>query len=404
VAGRVEHPGGGAAVSLFFRPTPAEQRSISYQELWGSGGDVSLLGSGVEGRLALVPLFSAWRTIIDAVCSTPWYGYRRVPGGAPQRLDPQPNILTKPLLGTPFTWKQQAVVSLLSDGNAVGLITARDRFGYADQLYWADPADVSINDSEPRRPVFYWRGRELEPETFVHIPWITVPGKVRGLSPLKAFMVAFEMGAAAQQFGRDWLANGAVPSGHFKSSGYVDDADADRAKKRFRAAVAGRDVLVTGDDWSYTAIGVPADEARFIESLKLSSAQIASIYGLRPEDVGGEASGPSLEYKTIESDERRTASRVVRPWAVRLEEAVTALRPPDEYSLFDLDAHVRADLLTRMQGHQIALRTGLETQAEGRIAEGKPPLTPEQQQEWMDTYGRLPEPRPSDPITGGSRP
>lgn len=350
--------------------------------------------------MRLVPLFSAHRTIIDAVCSTPFYGYETLPNGTPRRLAPQPNLLTKPLIGTAFTWKQQCLAGLLSDGNAVGLVTGIDRHGYADQLFWTNPNDVTIDDSEPMRPLYYYRGRKLNRGEFVHIPWIVPAGKVRGLSPLKAFQTAFEMGAAAQAMGRDWYVNGAIPSGHLKSNAILDKPAATEAKANFKAAVVGRDVLVTGDDWDYKTIGVPADEARFIESLNLTATQIASIYGLRPEDIGGEATGPSLEYKTIESDERRSNSRIVRPWAVRIEEALTALRPAPEYTQFDLDAMVRADLKTRMEAHEIALRAGVETLPEARRAENRPPLTPDELQQWMNTHGRAPA-RAVDPQAKG---
>lgn len=381
-------------MSVFFRqapastPAPVEQRSVSYQNLYGTGGDVDLFPTATTGALSLVPLFAAHRTIIDAVSTTPLHAYEEQADGTTRRMAVQPLLLTEPPHGLMTAWKAAAVASLLADGNAFGLPLAFDSMGYVEQLLWVDPARVTIDDSKPGGPVYYYDGARLERGEIVHIPWIVPPGKVRALSPLKAFRVAFEMTAAAQSMGRDWFVNGAIPSGHLKSTGELDPPEADRAKRRFKAAVRGRDVFVSGDDWTYEPLAVPADEARFVETLNLSAQQIASIYGLRPEDIGGQSTGPALEYKNLESDMRRESGRVVAPWAVRIEEALSSIRPPREFSRFDLDARVRADLKTRMEAHEIALRTGVELIDEARRAENRPPLTPEQQAQWNDMFGR----------------
>jgi hypothetical protein len=51
-----------------------------------------------------------------------------------------------------------------------------------------------------------------------------------------------------------------------------------------------------------------------------------------------------------------------------------------------MDAGIRADTLTRMQAHEIALRTGIETQDEARAVEDKPPLTPDEAAAWLNAY------------------
>lgn len=394
-------------MSLFFAaqrpaapaPAPAEQRSISYQDVWGSGGDVDVFPSGSVGALTLIPLFAAHRTIIDAVAATPLHAYRKTSSGVPRRISPTPPLLGSPPYGrTPFAWKAQCVSSLVSDGNAFGLVTSLGPDGWPSSLMWLPPQRVTVADDRAEvEPVWAFDGREIPRDSLVHIPWVVPAGKVRGLSPLKAFMTALEMGQAAQRMGRDWFVNGAMPSGHLKSVDLLADGDAEAAKVKWKAAIQGRDVFVSGADWSFDTIGVPADEARFIETLRLSATQVASIYGIPAEEIGGE-SGSSMTYATVEGNELRFARRVVRPWAVRIEEALSLAMNRSSYAEFDLDAIVRADLLTRMEAHAVALKNGLETQDEGRLAENREPLTPEQKTEWLNTYGRgsaTPAPAPS---------
>jgi HK97 family phage portal protein len=389
-------------VSLLFRrdsgsrpeAVAAEARSVSFQDVYGVGGPIDLYGS--SGTLSLIPLFAAHRTIIDAVASTPLHAYRAQNDGTSQRLPIQPALLRSPSFGTPFTWKAQCISGLVSDGNAFGLITSIGVNGWPDALMWVNPYDVTIDDSKLEDPKYYYRGARIDPGSLLHIPWILPPGKLRGLSPLRAFKTAFEMGAAAQVMGRDWFVNGAIPGGHLKNTARtLKTPEAQEAKAVFRASVEGRDVLVTGSDWDYTTIGVPADEARFIETLKLSATQIATIYGLPPEDLGGD-SGGSLTYATVEGNERRKANGM-RPWAVRVEEAISTIMARPVYAKFNLDAGVRADLKTRMESHEIALRTGLETQSEARRLEDRPPLSDLERAEWLATW------RPPNPTTPATR-
>jgi HK97 family phage portal protein len=369
-------------VSLFFRR--AEQRAINYQDLWATGGDVTQLFNGTEGALRLVPLFGAHRTIIDAVSATPLHAYREQAGGISARVPRQPPLLTRfPFGGSQFSWKSRCVASMVSDGNAFGLVTSLGPDGWPSGLLWLDPRRVGIESDDAHvAPQYYVDGRWTDPASIVHIPWIVPPGKHRGLSPLKMFITAFEMGQSAQQMGRDWFVNGAMPSGHLKSTNILGPGQADETKRKWKAAIQGRDVFVSGADWDFTAIGVPADEARFIETLKLSATQIAAIYGIPPEEIGGEAGG-SLTYATVEGNERRLASRVVRPWAVRIEEALSLAMPRPVFAKFNLDAIVRADLMTRMQAHLIAQQAGMETNGEGRALEDRPPLTDTERAEWL---------------------
>jgi HK97 family phage portal protein len=356
-----------------------ERRSASFQDVWGKGYDPdSILGTGSAGSLSLIPLFAAHRTIIDLFCSTPMQVFRNSSTGDAKRIA-TPKMLT-PVFGLPYTDKSQIVGSMLYDGNAFGLVTTVG-------VVWLDPDRVAVQDDDCHKlPVWMLDGRVMQPGEILHIPWIVPVGKVRGLSPIKAFRKSFETGDAAQTMARDWFKNGAIPAAHLQAAGNLDPESASVAKTRYKSAVSGRDVFVSGDDWTLKTIGLPADEARFIETLKLNATQIAAIYGLPPEEIGGER-GSSLTYSTLESDEMRINSRVLRPWTTRVEEALTTLLPPSEYVKFNLDARVRTDLMTRMQAHEIAMRIGLETLDEGRKLEERPVLTNKQKSEWQAMYG-----------------
>jgi HK97 family phage portal protein len=380
----------------------AEERAISYTDVWARGGDVSTISSAsINTALRLAPVYSATRLLADQFAAAPLHAYRTAQDGSRGRLDRQPSLIIAPSATvSAFTWKYQAITSVLLRGNAFGLITGLDANGWPTTVEWLNPDNVDVDESTAN-PVYYYNGRLLERSSVVHIPGYVVAGSCVGASPLTAFKTVIETGLRAQDFGRDWFKNGAVPGGILKNTEQVVSAEvADVAKRRFKAATANRELFVTGSDWDYSTLSVPADEARFIETLKLTATQIANVYGVPPERVGGET-GSSMTYGNREQDSLDLVTFGLRPWFVRFEEALSALMPRPQYARFNIDAIVRADLLTRYQAHEIALRIGLETNDEGRSIEDRPPLTSEQKAEWVDLYRSAP-PQPTQGTTGGN--
>jgi len=378
-----------------------ESRALSFGDVFAAGGDVRGYGD-IAAHSSLVPLFAAHREIIDAVAGVPLRGYRRAADGTLVEMADDPSII-RPVVGTRYTWVQQCVASLLSDGNAYGLPTGVSSGGWPDRVMWTDPADWSIDDTE-LTPRYYYRGRSFAPTEIIHIPWIQRPGRWEGISPLRAFRDAWQAGESAQTVAKNWFGGGAIPSGHLKNIAQtLDAASSSAAKSLFRAAVRGRDVLVTGKDWTYDPIGVPADEQRFVEQMKLTASQVAAIYGLPPEDVGGEAAN-SLTYATVEGNERRRAQRVSAPWCARIEQALTAQTPRPVVIKFDLDATVRATFAERVGAYSAALDSGQLVLSEVREREDMSPLTPEQWAEWAQWSAARgaakPEPEPMAPDEG----
>lgn len=350
------------------------------------GGSPDVLGAGVEGALRLAPLFSAVRLISDQFASTPLHAYRERQDGTRERMSSQPALLTVPRWGTMTTWKSQVISSLLLWGNAYGIATSLDSMNRPTQIQWVAPTTIHPDDQVNGRPIFYLDGREIPTDRMVHIPWIVMPGRSKGLSPVGYFKLLWETGQAAQLSSRDWYVNGAVPSVHFKNTERtLAAAQAAEMKDRYKAAVQGRDALVTGKDWDLNTIGLPADEARFIEGLKLTATQVAAIYGIPPEEIGGER-GSSMQYSTLEMDDLRLSGRTMRPWYVRVEDALTMALPRPQYARFNADALVRSDLKTRMEAHEVAQRAGIETNLEGRHLEDKPPMTDAERAEWLQVW------------------
>lgn len=367
-------------MSLLFGKT--EARSITSVPWFDSGSSSPVMAGTVDAALRLIPVYAATSGIADDVAITPFHAYR---GG--RQMDTQPGIVTDPGVNglDVISWRAQAVMSQLLRGFALGLVAATDRSGWPSKVAWQHPDQVRI-DENGAVPELWVRGKRVAWESAVYIPAAVLPGSIVGLSPVSLFRLQLTKGLAAQQYASDFYSRGIMPPGVMRNvNKTLNPTEATTVKDRFKAAVAGREILVTGNDWEWTALTVPDDDAKFLDTIRATATEVAAIYRVSPEDIGG-STGSSLTYNTLEMNELKRVRRAILPWARRLEDALTRMVPRPQYVKGNLDALARADLKTRMESHQIALRAGIRTNEEVRALEDLPPMTDEQKSEWQDLY------------------
>ena len=356
-------------MSLFFRKP--EQRSITSLP-WNVGGPL-MTAVSQERALALTPVFAAVRHITDFSSTLPLKSYRK-DGETRQPMPSLPRLFADlETLGMLIPWLSQGISSLAIRGNAVGLIAATDGFGFPTNVTWISMDRVYVDDSTGSGR-WYIDGRFVSRLDLVHIPWITVPGRTLGLSPIEYYALTINAGLDAQQYGSDWFKNGGVPPGTFKNTAKtVSPDDAETISERLVSAIRRRRPLVHGSDWDFNAIAIPPEQAQFIETQKLTANQVASIYGINPAEVGG-SPPDGLTYSN--EDHRQTSQRLanLRPYLTRFEKAFASWLPDRQYVKFNGDAIVRADILTRHQVYKIQNEIGLLTVNEQRALEDLPPV------------------------------
>ena len=364
---------------------------------FGHGGS-PFRANNVESALRLAPVYAATSLIADTFSMFPASGYTFDRSGNRVKLKPQPELCWNPHpipWLTHVEWKHQFATSFLLRGNAYGYITALDDFGRPSKIAWLNPDGIRV-DETGSLPVYYFNEEEIPRDTLVHIPWYPKPGSVVGLSPISLFKTVIEAGGSAVDFGHNWFKSGSMPSGHLKYGlGPLDPQQSQTVKARFKAAVAGNDIFVSGSDWDWKALSVTANEAQFLQSIKATATQVATIFRVNPEDIGGEG-GNSLTYKTLELDQIRFQIRTVQPMTTRLEAHLTRLLPDFQYVKFNLDAMIRTDLKNRMEAYAIQLREAIRTNPEVRALEDLAPLTDEEIEIWKAMYQKA-APAPAAP-------
>lgn len=365
-----------------------EERSISYQDVWGAGREwSSVQGGSIATAVTMAPVFAATRLVSDAIASLPLQAYRREDELRTPIATP-PLFRDPTIFGSSYEWVQRCLISLLLRGNAYGLVSTVTAEGWPRQIEWLHPDEVTVRDNRAQaRPQWLWRGRPVQPwlrresvGELLHIPWYVLPGQIMGLSPIKAFATTIETGILADRFGRDWFSNGSIPSGVLETDSVVNEEQAKVIKQRFSVAASSREAVVLGLGTKYKPITVPPEESQFLETIKATATTVASIYGVPPEMIGG-TSGSSLTYANVEQQSLNFVQHTLRPYLLKLEAHFSRVLPRPQYARFNLDALLRADLKTRYESYAIGLEKGFLTLDEVRGLEERPPLPPERDEE-----------------------
>lgn len=369
-----------------------ESRAIT-EVPWNVGGP-STPAVTQDRALTLAPVFAACRYLGDHISTLPLQPYRRI-GDRREKQTTLPQLfrfLTED--GVLNDWLFEAVASLALRGNSVGIITEWDGFAFPIGVRWVPMDEIYVDDSAFPRAVWYWRGVRIDRSEIVHVPWFKVPGRTLGLSPIEAYALTITSGLEAQRFGTDWFLAGGVPPGTFKNSAKtVNQTEADVIKARLVAAIRAHKPIVYGSDWEYNAVTIPPEQAQFIETMKLSANQIAAIYGIEPEEIGGEA-GNSLTYMNEEHRQiRRMAD--LRPWLERFEAKFASWLPERQYVKFNIDAPVRIDLKTRHEVYRLDREIGLRNIDECRALDDLPPLPDGQGKDYTPLRQSTPAPSES---------
>lgn len=307
-------------------------------------------------------------------------------------ISPSPNTL-------PDAWIEQIMVSLLLRGNAYGIITARDGQGKPSSIELLNPDVVNVYRKEGRGWIYEVNKKEVPSDQIWHVPAYLAPGSIVGMSPIAYAAQTIGLGIQAERFGAQFFADGGHPSALLKTDQRINQQQAQEIKTKFlNATQNSREPAVMGLGLTYEAIQIAPEESQFIEAIGANDARIAQFFGVPPEMIGvTPAHKSSITYANREQRALDFVTFGLQFWIQRLESSFNTLTPRGQYCKFNVDALLRADLITRYTAHEIALQNEFETKDEVRALEDLAPLTDEQKKEQADA-------RQTQPTNTGTAP
>ncbi len=368
------------------------------------GNDFSLLfgrttsGKTVNERTALqtTAVYACVRILSETIASLPLHVYRYTEGGKAKDTEhvlytllhdePNPDM-------TSFVFRETLMSHLLIWGNAYSQIL-RDRSGQVIGLYPLLPDQMSVHRSEKGKLFYVYNRYEednpnfqekgsivLSQEEVLHIPGLGFDGLI-GYSPIALAKNAVGMTLACEEYGASFFGNGANPGGVLEHPGILKDPA--KVRDSWNAVYQGtrnaHKVAVLEEGMSYKQIGIPPEEAQFLETRKFQINEIARLFRIPPHMVG------DLEkssFSNIEQQSLEFVKYTLDPWVVRFEQALKkSLLLPEEkkthFIKFNVDGLLRGDYQSRMNGYAIGRQNGWLSTNDIRELEELNPIPPEE--------------------------
>ena len=336
-------------------------------------------GKTVNERTAMqtTAVYACVRILAEAIACLPLHVYQYNDTGGKERVtdhplyyllhdEPNPEM-------TSFVFRETLMSHLLLWGNAYAQIV-RDGRGKVLALYPLLPSKVEVSrDANGELLYAYRRDKEenrenpdsgkviLRSDEVLHIPGLGFDGLI-GYSPIAMAKNAVGMSIATEEYGATFFANGANPGGVLEHPGVIKDIQ--RVKDSWNAAYRGSDnahkVAVLEEGMKFQAIGIPPEQAQFLQTRKFQINEIARIFRIPPHMVG------DLEkssFSNIEQQSLEFVKYTLDPWVVRWEQSLqhTLILPAEKGKLFikfNLDGLLRGDYQSRMTGYATARQNG----------------------------------------------
>ncbi|MDF9410017.1 phage portal protein [Pelotomaculum isophthalicicum JI] len=354
-------------------PRLFKARDKPKNSLWGSTysfffGSTSS-GKSVNERTAMqtTAVYACVRILAETIASLPLHVYKYTAGGKEKAASHQLYYLLhdepNPEM-TSFVFRETLMSHLLLWGNAYAQII-RDGRGRVLALYPLLPDRVTVDRTTDGQLYYEYRKDSgyviLRPEDVLHIPGLGFDGLV-GYSPIAMAKNAIGMAIATEEYGAKCFANGASPGGVLEHPGVVKDPA--RIRESWNAVYQGSGnahrIAVLEEGMKFQPIGIPPEQAQFLETRKFQINEIARIFRIPPHMIG------DLEkssFSNIEQQSLEFVKYTLDPWVVRWEQAMQrALLSPSEkgdfFIKFNVDGLLRGDYQSRMNGYAIGRQNG----------------------------------------------
>jgi len=356
-------------------------------------------GKPVNERTAMqtTAVYACVRILAEAVASLPLHVYEYQDDGGKKLVhdhplyyllhdEPNPEM-------TSFVFRETLMSHLLIWGNAYAQII-RDGAGRVLGLYplLPDKMEVQRDDkgniyyvysrNSDENPTFKEYGNiKLKAEDVLHIPGLGFDGLI-GYSTIAMAKNAVGMTLACEEYGASFFANGANPGGVLEHPGVLKDPSKVRESWNsvYRGVNNAHKIAVLEEGMKYQQIGIPPEEAQFLETRKFQINEIARLYRIPPHMVGDL---DKSSFSNIEQQSLEFVKYTLDPWVIRWEQSLqrSLLLPGEKGKYFiklNVDGLLRGDYQSRMNGYAVGRQNGWFSANDIREMENMNPIPDEE--------------------------
>lgn len=305
---------------------------------------------------------------------------------------PKPPVLVEPG-GAEWDytdWMYASQVDMDRAGNTIGLITQKNALGLPARIELAPISACRVVQRKGEAQARYRiDGTEYTRDQVWHERQYVVAGLPVGLSPIAYAAWTLSESLSAQQFALEWFAGGGVPKARLKNvRKTVPGPEAQAIKQRFRSTVEHGDLFVHGADWEYDMIQAQQVGMEWLESRRYGLADVARFFDCPADLIDAAISAPgTLTYASITQRNLQLLIMHLGPAVQRREKNLSKLMPRPRFAKMNTDALLRMDPETRARVMAEKIKSRIMTPTEARALDNLPPLTPEQEAEFVRLFG-----------------
>lgn len=285
---------------------------------------------------------------------------------------------------TAMQFREFIASHVIAWGNFYAQIIVDDA-GVAQSLWPLRPDRMTVERFEGER-IYKYIQSDGKPRVFLsdeilHIPGFGFDG-LSGMSRIALARNGIGLAMSQEKFGSKFFANDGIVGTIYKHPGELGD---DAYKHLMESLEERKGVekshkpIILEEGMDLVRIGIPNDDAQFLESRQFQLSEINRILGPVPPHMIGDVEKSTSWGTGIDSQEQGYVNHTLRPYATRIEQGLWLQLMLDEertqgYFFEHLfDALLRGDIATRYAAYQIGVNNGFLTRNEVRARENLNP-------------------------------
>lgn len=277
---------------------------------------------------------------------------------------------------TAFIWRQLSMLHVQFWGNAYSLINYDNKLR-ANELLPFHPSEVEPIISDKTGNLWYRFQTEKESFTVaavhvLHLKGISFDG-LKGKSALQVERENLGLALAAQKFGADFYQKGAHLDGVVEAPGALSETGLKNLRESWEETYikGGTRTAILDMDMKYKQIGIPPNDAQFIETRKFSVTDVARIFGIPPPLLFDlEKATYANVAKLVQGYEKFD----LNPWLINIEQEINdkLFLESEKNIIFvkhSLEGLLRGDMKERVNYYKGLFQIGMLSSNEGRRKE-----------------------------------
>ncbi len=359
----------------------------------GDSNRVSSSGQHVtpNSALSVAAYYAAIRAISEDEAKLPFPVFESLEPRGKERLrdhavtqllsrEPNPEM-------TAFSFRETLTANTLGWGNGYAEIQ-RNGMGDPVALWPIHPSRVRVCRTSGGE-LMYEIGNDdgskaqINQSNMFHLHGLGGDG-ITGWSVAKLAADSLGLAIAAQKFGGSFFANGTNVGAVLKHPGQLGEEGADNLRRswnqRYSGASKGNQVLILEEGMEYTQLGIPPEDAQFLETRQFQVEEVARWFRIPPHKI---QHLENATFSNIESQAIEYVQDCLTPWLVRWEQEVQRKllgTDADNFAQHVVTALLRGDQAARSTFYREQFNIGAMSQNDIRELENANPI------EGGDTY------------------